>query len=153
MHAVRAWTPRATDPPERATTLVLVPVMMIVFIALAGIAVDLTTMHMAKRRSLHIVSLAASDAAGMIDDRALQLTGDIRIDRPRAERVVGAHIGAQDLVGTIVDGPHVIITPDGQAVTVSLRLRIEHIFLGSIPSLRFDDLTVHSTARLTTAGP
>lgn len=122
--------------------------MMIVFISLAAIAVDLTAMHMAKRRAVQVISGAASDAAGMIDDRALHLAGDIRIDSGRAERVVAAHIHTEELVGTIINGPDVVVAPDGRSITVSIRLRIDHVFLRSFPSLGSDELTVRGSARL-----
>lgn len=135
---------------QRGTTLVLVPTLMIVFLALASIAVDLSVMHMAKRRALGVASVAASDAAGMIDDAALQLDGEIRIDTLRAEAVATAHIHSHDLPGEIIEGPHVVIAPDRQSVTISLRLRIEHLFIGSFRSSRFDDVPIRASARLTT---
>lgn len=148
----RAPCRRTMVGAERATALILVPTMMIVFITLAGITIDLSALHMAKRRAVNVVSLAASDAAGMIDDTALQLDGELRIDPRRAERVVIAHVRTQELVGEVTDGPNVGFSPDGRSITVSLDLRVEHVFLGVLPSLGHEVVTVHGSASLTTDG-
>lgn len=145
--SIRPYRPAV---PERATTLILVPTMMIVFIALAAIAVDLSMMHMTKRRALNIVSLAASDAAGMLDDRALQTTGTIRIDPDRASRVAAAHINSQNLGGPLLEGPTTTVSDDGQTLTVSLHLQVDHVFLGSFPAAVSDKLVIRASARLAT---
>lgn len=134
--------------PERGTTLVLVPTLMVVFLVMAGIAVDLSVMHMARRRALAVVSVAASDAAGMIDDTVLQLEGEIRIDTSRARSVAEAHIGSHDLPGEIVEGPRLVVAPDRRSLTISLTLRVGHTFIGSFTSKRFDDIPIRASARL-----
>lgn len=148
----RHRNPRPIGHPwlsDRATTLVLVPAMMIVFIALAGIAVDLSAMHLAHRRAHAVVSVAADDAAGMLDERTLQVDGRPRIDPERAARVALAHVSAARLPGSVVAGPTVTIGPDGRQITITVKLRIEHIFLRSIPSFTSEVLSITASARLT----
>lgn len=133
---------------ERATTLVLVPAMMLVFIVLGAIGVDMSAMHMCHRRIHTAVSLAADDAAGMLDEVAMQTEGSVRIDPRRAHRVAVAHIAAADLPGELAGEPLVQVSSDGRRVEVEVSIAVEHIFLRSIPNMGSDVMTVRSSGRL-----
>ena len=110
----------------------LVPATMLILIVLGGIAVDLTAVHGAQRSTYRIASAAADDAAGMIDHRLLQETGQVRIDEPAARRVIAAQLGSADLPGQ-VDGVTVAVGPN----TVDLRfsVRVTHVFLSAVPGV------------------
>ena len=132
---------------ERATALVMVPAVALVFIVLAAIALDLTAVAGVQRSAERTLAAAVDDAAGMIDGRAQQADGSIRIDRARAEQLVRARIGAEELPGRVVG-----LTVDVTATTVDATMRIEtpHIFLRAVPGLADSTLSspIHLRARL-----
>lgn len=134
---------------ERATALVLVPAMMLVVIALGSIAIDLSVMHLATRSANTIVAVAADDAAGMLDDDALQMNGDIRVDPLDSRRVALAHIRSARLPGSLEGDPEFVIDSDGRGVQITIRLQVEHIFLKSFPGARAQTIQVSAAARLT----
>lgn len=133
---------------ERATALVLVPAMALVFLALGSIAVDLTMLHGAHRAVHRVVSAAADDAAGMIDAREVQTSGDVRIDTVAARRVVAAHLASAELPGTLVS-IDVQVAPDRRSLDVFAVVRIPHVMLRALPGAGDDELlTVAARARL-----
>ncbi len=88
---------------ERGTAMVLVPTMALVVFALAGLAIDLSLVHSAHRALHRSVSAAADDAAAMIDQRHLQMTGELRVDTTAAQRIVEAHLATATLPGDLVE--------------------------------------------------
>lgn len=133
---------------ERATALVLVPAITLVFLALGSIAVDLSALHGAQRAVHRVVSASADDAAGMIDTREVQLTGDVRIDETAARRVVEAHLATSPLPGDLVRF-EVEFAPDRRSLTVEAVVRVEHIMLRAVPGAGEDEVfVVAATARL-----
>lgn len=135
--------------PERATALMLVPALMLVLLSLGAIAVDLTALHGAHRRAHRVVSAAADDAAGMLDSRLIQETGELRIDPEAAGAVVTAHLDSASLPGTQIGPTQVTVSDDGTAVLVAVHVRIEHVLLPSLPgSDQADIVTVSATGRL-----
>ena len=134
---------------ERATALMLVPAMTLVFLALGGIAVDLTMLHGAHRSVHRVVSAAADDAAGMIDAREVQATGSIQIDAEAAHRVAVAHLTAAELPGELV-AAEVLVAPDLRSLDVRAVVRVEHVMLRALPAVGDDEtLSVTARARLT----
>ena len=139
----------APSGDERATALVLVPALMLVLLTLGAIAVDLTAMHGAHRSAHRIVSSAADDAAGMLDTRLIQQTGELRIDPAASAMVADAQVRTAQLPGTQVGPTEVTVSGDGTTVRVRVRVRIEHILLPSVPGAAESDiLTVAATGRL-----
>lgn len=132
---------------ERATALVLVPAMALVFVVLGAIALDLTAVGGVQRSAERALAAAVDDAAGMLDGPAHQADGSVRIDRTRAERVVRARIDAADLPGRVVS-----LTVDVSDDTVDAVLRIEtpRIFLRAVPGMADTTLSspIHLRARL-----
>ena len=90
---------RSVRPTERGTALVLVPACMLVVLGLATIAVDGAVLHAAQRRLVAICAAAADDAAGMVDARAVQLDGSVRLDPAAATRVAMARLSLARRVG------------------------------------------------------
>lgn len=134
---------------ERGSALVLVPAMTLVLIVLASIAVDLTAVAGVQRSAERVVSAAVDDAAGMIDGRAHQIDGSVRIDRDAAERVLRARLGAARLPGRITD---VRVTVTDSTVDASIRLESPRIFLRAVPGMADRALSapIHVRARLRT---
>ena len=128
----RSTLPTRRAMTERATALVLVPTMMLVLVALAAVAVDLTAIHAAQRSLYRTVSAAADDAAGMVDRRRIQQDGVVVVDPEAARRVVRARLATADLPGTVDE---VLVATDARSVEVTVRVRIEHLFLGVVPGV------------------
>ena len=126
----------------------LVPALALVVIALAGIAVDLSALHAAHRSVHRTVSTAAEDAAAMLDQRHLQLTGEVRIDADAARRVAAAHLAAASLPGELVD-LRTDVDPVGGTVTVTATVVVRRIVLpASTTTGRDETLEVRSRARV-----
>jgi hypothetical protein len=123
--------------------------MALVLIVLAAIALDLTVVAGAQRSAERVAASAADDAAGMIDGRAHQLDGSVRIDRSAAERVVRARLGTADLVGDVRD---VQIEITDTTVDVVVRVESPHLFLRAVPGMDDASLSapIHVRARLRT---
>lgn len=134
---------------ERATSLVLVPAMALVLIVLAAIGVDLASVAGAQRGAERVVAAAVDDAAGMIDTRAHQLDGSVRVDHAVAERVVRARLDAAHLPGRIRD---IRVTVTDTTVETSLRIETLHVFLRAVPGMadRAMSAPIHVRARLRT---
>ena len=118
---------------ERGTALLLFPAAVMVLMVLAAIAVDLTSIHLARREVYRIASQAADDAAAMIDHHSLR-TGDLRtIDLSAATRLVRGELTVAKMPGAIVDGPRVRLGPRPGTVEVTLTISVEHFFAKAIP--------------------
>lgn len=134
---------------ERASALVLAPALVLVLICLGGLAVDMSVLHGAHRAVHRAVSSAADDAAGMIDQDAMQTRGELRIDAERARRVAVAELAATRLPGRAAGPPVVVVDPSGTAVTVTLEVRVDRVMLAALPGAAGSEtLTVTSRARL-----
>ena len=126
----------------------LVPSLMLVLIALTGIAIDLTLLHLSHRSLHRAVSAAADDAASMIDERHLQLSGELRIDEQRATTVAMARMGIADTPGRI-DAVTVSFGPGGDTVTVAVDAEVDHIVLRAAPGIgATEQLVVRAASRL-----
>ncbi len=133
---------------ERGSALVLVPAVTLVVFALAGIAVDLSALHSAHRSLHRSVSAAADDAAAMLDQRHLQMTGEVRIDPSAAQRVAAAHLATVSLPGDLVE-LRTDVDPAGGTVTVTATFVVRRILLpASAWSGRDESLQVRSRARV-----
>jgi len=133
---------------ERGSALVLVPAVTLVVFALAGIAVDLSALHSAHRSLHRSVSAAADDAAAMLDQRHLQMTGEVRIDPSAAQRVAAAHLATVSLTGDLVE-LRTDVDPAGGTVTVTATFVVRRILLpASAWSGRDESLQVRSRARV-----
>lgn len=114
--------------------MVLAPTLLLVVLALAAIAVDLSALHHAHRSTHRIVATAADDAAGLVDGHHLQLTGDARIDRVAATRLVAARLEQSQLPGTLVGPPRVSFDHAASQVTVQASVDVDHIVTRSVTS-------------------
>lgn len=122
----RALRREPDGPGERGTAVVLVPALVLVFICLGAIALDLSLVHAMHREAHRIASSAAEDAASMIDERRVQMSGEVVVDAARAERVARAHVLAADFAGEIID---VTVHVSDTTVDVTLTVRVPRVFL------------------------
>lgn len=131
----------------------LVPASLLVLMVLGGIAVDLSLQHSAQRMLFSTVSAAADDAAGMVDARAHQADGSVRLDTAAATRVAQAHLGVatQDLVVGAEPAQEIVassVSTTDDSVTVSATVRVRHIFMRALPGAPdSSDITVSAVGR------
>ncbi len=126
----------------------LVPALFLIVMALAGLAIDSSVLHSAHRSVHRSVSGAADDAAAMIDERHLQMTGELRIDPERASRVAAAQMLAASLPGELV-ALQTQVDPGGERLTVTATVIVERIFVPDTPaSDGAPRLVVSSSARI-----
>lgn len=120
--------------------------MTLVTIMLLGVAIDLTSMHVAQRRAQRVVAAAADDAAGLIDTRRVQLDGTVVVDPDDARAYVIARVTTAGLPGRL---DHLEIDVEEDAVHVHLLLEVDHILLGAVPGLDDHEVVpVRASARL-----
>lgn len=115
---------------QRGTALVLVPTMTLVLMCLGAIAVDLSLVHSVHRDAHRVASAAADDAAAMIDERALQVRGEIVVDGRRAERIARARVETAKLAGDYVDA---FVVAADDSVEVTLVVDAPYVFLRGLP--------------------
>ena len=108
---------------ERGTALVMVPACMLVVLGLGTVAVDGAVLHAAQRRLLAICAAAADDAAGMVDARAVQLDGTVRLDPAAARRVALARLAPARRIGEQVGPP--VVRGDAAAGTVDVATTVD----------------------------
>jgi hypothetical protein len=128
---------------ERATAAMLAPAMALVLVVLAAIALDLSAVAGTQRAAERVVAAAADDAAGMLDGRAHQHDGSVRVDREAAVRIVKAHLDAADLPGRLRD-LDVLVTDT--TVDVTVRVESPHLFLRAVPGM--DDVALSAPIRV-----
>lgn len=133
---------------ERATTLVLVPAMTLVVMALGAVAVDLSLLHAAHRDVHRVVSAAADDASAVLDERELQVSGRVVIDPVGARGVAEAHLAAARLPGELVGPVDVRITDDRTSIEVKVVVDVPHVLLRSAPGADERRLRVAARGRL-----
>ena len=124
---------RAGARDDRATTLLLYPAAFMVIVVLSAIAVDLSTVPLARREVLRAASQAADDGAAMLDDEAVRRGDFTVIDLDRATAVVRAEMAAQRLPGDLVGPPTVEPGPRPTTISVTATIRVDHLFAAAIP--------------------
>jgi len=132
---------------ERGSTLLLFPAGVLVLLVLAAIAVDLSALHLARRELHRAASVAADDAASMIDRDATHRTGHTVLDPEAAERVVRFELGTTRLPGRLVGRPDVRVDVAAATVEVTVSMELDPTFgrvVGRGPAV----VTVHATGRL-----
>lgn len=143
MAADRARRRRRDD---RGTALVLAPALVLVLVVLAGIAVDLSIVHAAQRRLARVAAAAADDAAGMVDERRVQLDGAILVDPTAARAVVEDRFARSDLPGRLVD---LDVAVERDRVVLRASVVVPHLFLRALPGGdRGEVVAVTSAGRL-----
>lgn len=139
---------RPVTPGERATALILTPALMLVLLALAAIAVDLSMLHSAHRHAHRVVATAADDAAGLVDAEHLQVTGVARVDRTAAHRLVANRLEQVSLPGSLSGPPEVSFDDDSLVVTVSVSIEVAHVINRSVTGRTTTVLDLTASARM-----
>lgn len=131
---------RPTTPParralrgERGTALVMVPACMLVVLGLGTVAVDGAVVHAAQRRLLAICAAAADDAAGMVDARAVQVDGSVRLDPVAARGVALARLAPARRIGQQVGTPDVSSNASSGTVDVATTVDVGRLVFRLLP--------------------
>ena len=101
----------------------MVPACMLVVLGLGTVAVDGAVVHAAQRRLLAVCAAAADDAAGMVDARAVQADGAVRLDPAAARRVALARLAPARRIGQMVGAP--VVASDAAAGTVDVATTVD----------------------------
>jgi Flp pilus assembly protein TadG len=136
-----------TRGDERGTTLLLFPAAVMVLLVLATIAVDLSAQHLARRELHRAASVAADDAAAMIDRGATRRTGQAHIDPAAAERVVRFELAVAHLPGPLIGPPRVTVDDATGTVHVTVTMEVEPVF-GRIVGRGAERVTVETSGRM-----
>ena len=134
---------------ERGTALVMAPVCLLVVLGLGTVAVDGAVVHSAQRRLLAVCAAAADDAAGMVDARAVQHDGSVRLDPAAARRVAVARLGAARRIGPPA-GPVQVAADAGRGtVDVAASVDVRRLVFRLLPGgARRASVSCHVRGRL-----
>ncbi|MGE3619796.1 MAG: hypothetical protein AB7L84_04960 [Acidimicrobiia bacterium] len=158
----RGWTARRDRGPtvaprrtgagqrsERASVLMLMPASVLIVLALAAIAVDLSLVFLRQREATSLatglandLSTVGADQAALRDGSGYRLVEEARLDR-LADRWAADQAGPD-----VVQVDVVRVGPD--TVEVQVVLRAEHLFARALPG-GAGSTTVRGTARATAA--
>lgn len=136
---------------DRGSTLLLFPAAVMVLLLLAAIAVDLSSLHLARRELSRAASQAADDAAAMIDRAEARRTGRTTIDHAAAERVVRYEMRVAHLPGPLAGDPQVTVDDRTGTVTVVASIDVEPVF-GTAVGRGSERITVRASGRLLDVG-
>lgn len=118
---------------EQGSALMMVPACTLVLLCLLGTAVDGAIVRSAQRRLQSLCDAVADDAAGVLDGRALQVDGAVRLDGPRAARLATTLLRARRLEIDPPVGAEVRTSSAAGTVDLVLRTRVDHLVLPSLP--------------------
>lgn len=132
-----------SPPSERASVLALMPAAVLIFLVLGALAVDSAAVFLAQRQLANTAVAAANDAVGAVDADRYYGDGIFRLDPAQVHRV------AQDSVARAgldhLDNVVAVASVEGDAVEVTIRAQVDHIFSGAVPGGR-DQADVAATA-------
>jgi hypothetical protein len=112
----------------------LVPAGVLIVFVLAGMAVDLSAVHLAQRELLDAAASAANDGAGAgIDTAALRMSGVVRLDPDRVRAAATRSLAAQRVRGLLPAETEVAVDPVTASVTVRAARRTSRVFAPALP--------------------
>jgi hypothetical protein len=119
--------------------LMLMPAAVLIVLLLGAIAVDSAIVYLGQRQAYNVAFDAANDAAGAgFDLDAARTSGEIVYDPDRVEA-----LAAQAVAAAGIDGLELVSAePDGAGVVVTVRRRVEHLFVQALGDPARDVLTV-----------
>ncbi len=135
---------------EEGSSLILVPVAVLILMMLGSLALDSAVVFLGQRQLSAAAANAATDAASAISDDAFYGRGQIVIDPGVASEVARASVSSQDLRGVTLDEP-IGVQVVGRQVCVALRGQVKRIFGVAIPMLG-PNAIVRARATATAAG-
>ena len=126
---------RMTPRTDRASTLLLFPVGILMVMMLSAIAVDLSMVHSGQRDLQRVVHSAADDAASDIDIDLLRRTGQLSIDVDAARRTVVERLRTSSVAVDSIDSIRVDPGPRPNTLRVTVEATVLHIFGRAVPGV------------------
>ncbi|MHB8295883.1 MAG: pilus assembly protein TadG-related protein [Acidimicrobiales bacterium] len=120
---------------ERGSTLVLVPVAVLIVMVLGAIAVDSAQVYLGQRQLSDAAAAAAHDAAGAISSSAFYGTGTVMLDPARATAVADQATAAEHLGTGVQLAAPVTVAVSGDQVCVSLTGVVLPVFGRALPGI------------------
>jgi Flp pilus assembly protein TadG len=132
-----------TARSPRGSVLMLMPAAVLVVLLLGAISVDSAIVYLRQRQALDVAFDAANDAAGAgLDLARARERGEIAYDPGRVEAVA-----AQAVEAARVDGLRLVSAiVDGDAVVVTVAVRVEHLFVQVFGNPASETITVDARA-------
>jgi hypothetical protein len=128
----------------------LMPAGLLIVLALASIAVDMSLVHLRKRQAFELAAAAANDAATAgVDQGRLRTTHAYVLDPETTRAVVRDVVAASELAPQLAGPP--VVTVTGAGVRVELELEADYIFADVVPGA--PDGTVVTASATATAMP
>ena len=123
----------------RGSVLMLMPVAVLIVLLLGAIAVDSAIVYLGQRQAHNVAFDAANDAAGAgFDLEAARTSGEIVYDPDRVHAIASHTVAAAG----IDDLELVSAVPDGDGVVVTVRRRVEHLFVQALGDPAQDVITI-----------
>lgn len=117
---------------DEGSTLLLMPVGVLILLVLGAIAVDFAVVYTAQREVANLTAGLANDAAGAVDEEAFFTAGEYRIDRGRATQVVQQVVGSRPDDTLRVTCPTVVLER-ADVVRVACVGTIDLVFSRALP--------------------
>lgn len=140
---------KARSRREDGSVLLLVPVGALILLVLGAIAVDFAVIFTAQREVANLTAGLANDAAGAVDEDAFFTTGDYRIDRSRAQRVVQQVVATRPDDTLRVSCPTVVLE-QVDVIRIGCVGTIDLVFSRALPG-GFSPFTVRATSTVRAA--
>lgn len=134
---------------ERGSILALMPAAVLIFIALASLAVDSAVTYLGEREVSNLAAAVANDAATEgVDVPRFYATGEIVLDPVRVQEVADAALArsALDHLRGLTIETEVI---GFDTVEVRVRARVRSLFARALPGDGFDERDVSAAASAT----
>lgn len=131
---------------DQGSSLMLMPVAVLVVLLLGAIAFDLSVVQLAHRDLLDIAASAANDAATeALDQTAFRTSGQYVLDPGRAVASLARSLQRHH-VDHLVTARSITIGGAGDQVTVELERTVDYVFARSLPGARGTTVRAHATA-------
>lgn len=118
---------------EEGSTLLLMPVAVLIVLGLAAVAVDSALLFLGQRRVADLAASVAVDAAAAIDEDAFY-ADDLRLDPHRAERRRDMLVAAESRTDALRE-PSCDVQVDGTRAEAACRAEVRLIFRPAVPGL------------------
>ncbi len=135
---------------ERGTSMLLVPVMVLILMLAAGLVVDSSIAFSTKRDLAEAASAAANDASTAIERDGAYDSGSVRLDRSlaqrRAQRAVS--LRANNLPADVTVATRAVTRVGRPAVQVTVEGKAKFLFAQVFNNSSYFDLSATATATL-----
>jgi Flp pilus assembly protein TadG len=135
---------------DDGSTMILMPLGVLIVVLLAGIAFDLSWVYEAQHEAIDAAESAANDAVTFgVDQPAVESGAGVHLDDDRIATAVDRSLAAHQLKGYEPDRTTVVTDRAAGTITVTVTCHVDDLFARAIPGASHGrELTVSGTARL-----